>query len=174
MKPRTIFKWSGNKSLEEEKMKINGKIVLARRIRTNDAVVVLPILENERVILERQFRKGVKKWVYEIPAGRLENGEKPKDAARRELQEEIGYSPRKLELLFKSYINPGLETELDYFFLGTDLIKSKKPADVDEQIQVKILKLSQVEKMIERNEILDHTALVGLLYYLKRLSDQRK
>jgi len=145
---------------------VNGKRMLSTRVVTPDAVIIIPILKGNRIVLERQYRKAVRKWIYELPAGGIEKGEKPIDAVKRELQEEVGYFPRKVRFLFRSYINPGLETETDYFFLATDLVKSKKPMDDDENIHTKIVTVAQMIKMIKKNMILDGTSLIGVLYYL--------
>ncbi|MDE1869815.1 MAG: NUDIX hydrolase [Candidatus Micrarchaeota archaeon] len=165
MAKRTIYKW-GNKSLEEETFKINNKKVTATRVVSRNAIIIIPILKGDKIVLERQYRKGVKKWIYELPAGGIEKGEKPINAVKRELQEEVGYFPRKVKYLFKAYINPGLETELDYYFVVTDLVNSRKEMDDDEVIDKKIVSVPELIKMVNKNQILDGTSLAGILYYL--------
>lgn len=167
MAKRIIYKWR-NKSLEEEMIEVNGKRMLSTRVVTQDAVIIVPILKGNKIVLERQYRKGVRKWVYELPAGGIEKGEKPIDAVRRELQEEVGYFPRKVRFLFKCYINPGLETEMDYFFLAEDLVASKMRMDEDETIKTKVVSVNTAIKMIKENRILDCNSLAGLLFYLYR------
>ena len=88
--------------------------------------------------------------MVEIPAGKIEKGENPEDAASREMNEEIGYCG-KLKLLFEGYLAPGYDTEKMYFFLGSNLKKSKQKLqqDEDEAIKIKRMKLGlAVEKCI--------------------------
>lgn len=167
MAKKVIYSWSG-KSLEQEEMVVKGKKILATRLRLSDSVGIIALTNDDKIILERQFRKGVKKWIYEIPAGHIEKGENKIAAVRRELQEEVGYYPKKVKFLFKEYISPGIETELESIYLATDLVKSKKKMDDDEIIETKTVTKSELRKMIKQNKILDASSLAALLYYLSR------
>lgn len=137
------------------------------------AVAMVPLLEDDsgtpRVLLVRQFRAAVQRPLLEIPAGTLEPGEDPLQAAARELQEEIRYRPGHLERLGGEYTAPGYTTELIHLFLATDLQPSALTGDADEFIDVVTLPLPLALAMIDRGEIEDGKTLIGLLLTARRL-----
>lgn len=90
-----------------------------------DSVGIIALDNRGNIVLVEQFRIATKNSLIEIPAGKIEKGETPEDAARREMNEEIGYSG-KLTPLFQCYLAPGYDTEKMYFFLASNLKISKK------------------------------------------------
>lgn len=80
-------------------------------IEHSPSVVIIPMIDDENVFVIKQYRKAVDKVLYEFPAGLLESGEDPKEAALRELQEEIKYTADKIEFLFDMYSSPGFTNE---------------------------------------------------------------
>lgn len=137
------------------------------------AVAMVPLLPgapgDPQVVLVRQFRAAVQRPLLEIPAGTLEPGEDPLEAAARELQEEIRYRPGKLERLGGEYTAPGYTTELIHLFLATDLQPAALTGDADEFIEVVALPLSAALEQIARGEIQDGKTLIGLLLTARRL-----
>ena len=101
--------------------------------------------------------------MIEIPAGKIEKGETPEDAARREMNEEIGYSG-KLTPLFQCYLAPGYDTEKMYFFLASNLKISKKrlTQDEDEEIKVKRIKLSSALEKCISGKIIDCKTIAAI------------
>ena len=97
-------------------------------------MAIVPILGNGDVILVRQYRKPAEQDLLEIPAGGIEPGEQPDEAARRELQEETGFTPRRLEHLATFYTTPGFSTERMHLFVATGLDARRLPPDDDEDI----------------------------------------
>ncbi len=127
------------------------------------AAAAVPLLDEERVVLVRQWRQPAQKVLLEIPAGVLEEGESPEDCMRRELAEEIGYRPGHLQLLFSVYLAPGYSEELIHIFVAEDLQPVDADADYDENLQVQILTLSDAVDRCLRGEIQDGKTIAGLL-----------
>ena len=131
-----------------------------------DCVAVVALDGQDNVLLVRQFRYPVKKTLLEIPAGGIEPGEEPVDCVRRELQEEIGYLPGKIEPLGGFYSIPGYGTEYLYCYLATDLVPSRLVAEDTEDIEVVRIPLAQVPQLIACGEICDAKSIAGLLTFL--------
>lgn len=144
--------YSGKISIRSYKYRSEDKIIEKEIVEHADSVGIIPLDNKGNIILVEQFRVATKNSLVEIPAGKIEKGENPKDAALREMNEEIGYCG-KLTLLFESYLAPGYDTEKMYFFLASNLKKSKQKQklqqDEDEAIKIKRMRLSlAVEKCI--------------------------
>jgi 8-oxo-dGTP pyrophosphatase MutT (NUDIX family) len=115
------------------------------------------------VLMVRQFRLAAGKVLSEIPAGTLNPGEDPRECASRELQEETGYKPGKLEDLGGIYVAPGYTTEYIHLFLATELVDSKLAADDDEFVEVDHVPIEVLLGMIDRGELHDGKSNVALL-----------
>jgi len=142
--------YSGKISIRSYKYHSEDKIIEKEIVEHADSVGIIALDEKGNIILVKQFRVATKNSLVEIPAGKIEKGENPEDAASREMNEEIGYCG-KLKLLFEGYLAPGYDTEKMYFFLGSNLKKSKQKLqqDEDEAIKIKRMKLGlAVEKCI--------------------------
>ena len=142
----------------------------SREIVEHDAcIVVVPIDDDDNVLLVRQFRKAVERHLLELPAGGIDAGEEPADAVRRELQEEIGYLPENLELLGGFYSAPGFCSEYLHLYLATDLKPSRLIAEDTAGISVVRVPLAEVPRLITTGELQDSKSIAGLLrVYLKR------
>jgi ADP-ribose pyrophosphatase len=101
----------------------------------------------------RQFRTPVDRVLLEIPAGGVENGEYPEDCVRRELQEEIGYMPGKLQRLGGFYAAPGYCSEYLHVFLATQLTESRLTAEDTDEIEVVRVPVSRVMSLIEPGDL---------------------
>jgi ADP-ribose pyrophosphatase len=132
-------------------------------------VGVVAILDNH-IILVKQFRISIKKYILEIPAGRLEKGEKPKESARRELMEEVGCEAKTLQLISEYYSGVGFSTERMYIFLATDIKKKIATPEVDEDIEMIELPLAEVKRMLDNGEFNDSKTIIGLREALIRLN----
>ncbi len=137
------------------------------RMVTSNSVVILPLLDDGTVVLERQYRPAINKYIYEIPAGLIEKGESPAHAAVRELEEETGYLAGSMQLLFAGYPSPGTKTEFSTCYLATKLAKTKTNMDPDEVIDVKKVRLEELVRMIKRNQIVDVKTIAAVLFYVK-------
>lgn len=130
------------------------------------AVVIIPLLNKDEIIMLRQYRPGPSKWIIELPAGTLEDGESPIDTARRELLEETGYRAGAMRMLFRMYSSPGISSEILYVFLAEDLSYEGSSHQEDEMIEVIRVGLGEAIEMIRRGEIEDGKTIASLLYYL--------
>lgn len=137
------------------------------RVIAQDAVGILPLFRNGKILLERQYRYTMNKYLYEIPAGHIDDKEKPKTAAKRELEEETGYLARKLTRMFGFYAAPGSNTQFMHLYLAEELKKTEIDRGRDEIIELVIVSLSRAAQMIRKNEIRDAKTMASILYYLK-------
>lgn len=138
-------------------------------IRHSGASAVVPLLDqptdwNPRVVLIRQYRYAADGYVYEIPAGRLDEGESPLTCAHRELEEETGYRAAEMKPLITVYTTPGFTDERIHVFLATGLTSGQERRERDEFLTLIMLPLSQVMEMIEGGEICDAKTVVALLF----------
>jgi ADP-ribose pyrophosphatase len=127
------------------------------------AAAIVALAPRRKVLLVRQFRIAAGQILSEIPAGTLRPNEPPERCAIRELQEETGYRPGKLESLGGFYVAPGYTTEYIHLYLATDLIESRLDGDADEFIEVQQISLRKALTMVEQGEIEDGKSIIGLL-----------
>jgi ADP-ribose pyrophosphatase len=139
-------------------------------IRHNGSVVILAVDESVNpadpdVILERQYRHAAGQFLIELPAGRIEPGEAPLAAAKREMIEETGFRAKKWTLLTKYFASPGFLGEWMQIYLARDIREGVAQPEADEQIEIRRVPLSQAMKMIAENKIHDGKTLIGLSLY---------
>ena len=126
------------------------------------ASVIIPLLEDNHVVLVRQYRYAVGKELLEIPAGTCDVGESPEDCAKRELQEETGYTCDDLEKVLECYVAPGYSTEKIYFYLARGLQKAERDPDDDERISVEQISISEALSKVRTGEICDAKTICAL------------
>jgi len=139
--------------------------------------VVVPLLDNGDVILVRQYRYPLNKYILELPAGKLEPSEDPLAAAKRELQEETGYTADNYEKLTAMYTTPGFCNEVLHIYLATGLKESEHGQNLDEgeqSLTVEYLPLSTVVEMIERGEIADSKTIAGILLTERKVKSKSR
>ncbi len=141
------------------------KRTLMVKVKENDAVVIIPVKSDGKVVLERQYRHVIGRWIYELPAGHVDKGESYRSAALRELKEETGYSARSMKRLFVGYPAPGTYAQKQVFFLASGLENWHANLEDDELIDVHELGLKKVLEMIKENRIIDSKTIAGVLYY---------
>ena len=125
----------------------------------------LPILDDGRLLLIRQFRPAAQGYIYEIPAGRLEIGEDAAGCIERELVEEVGYRPRQLKSLGYVYSSVGFCNEKIYLFIATKLDQAQTAHEPDEFIEPHIVTLDEALEMISDGTITDAKTQIALLRY---------
>lgn len=125
----------------------------------------LPVLDDGRLMLIRQFRPAAQDYIYEIPAGRLETGENPAQCVSRELVEEIGYHPRQIDDLGYVYSSVGFCTEKIYLFVARELQKAEIAHEPDEFIEPYCVTLEKALEMVETGLISDAKTQIALLRY---------
>jgi ADP-ribose pyrophosphatase len=129
------------------------------------SVVVIPVLEDGRIVLIRQFRYAAGQYLWELVAGHKEPGEEPAEGARRELLEETGYTAGRIRKLLEIFPSPGLLSERMDIFWAEGLTKGKARPEEDEKISLKIVSLAEAERWIREAKICDSKTIAGLLFY---------
>lgn len=137
-----------------------------REIVEHGACVCMAPVDSGDVLLVRQYRKPVEASLLEVPAGRMESGESPQDAAIRELREEVGHTAGNLQHLQSFYMSPGYCTEEMHAYLATDLRPAALDPDFDENIQVVRVPLSQIPNLLHSGEIRDAKSIACLVLAL--------
>jgi ADP-ribose pyrophosphatase len=148
-------------------------------IRHNGSVVILALDEskskkNPWIVMERQYRHAANQYLWELPAGKLDAGEAPLDGAKRELEEETGYRAKKWKPLVEYYASPGFLGESMKVFIAEGLVAGEARPEDDEKIDFRLVKLSDVLKMIKKGAILDGKTLTSVLLYTSRQSGKHK
>jgi ADP-ribose pyrophosphatase len=149
-----------------EKVKIDEKIKTYEIVHHPGACVIIPIDDKGDIVLVKQFRRGAKKILLELPAGTLHIGEDIMDCAQRELQEEIGMKAEVLEPFGSFYSTPGFCDEFLHLIVARNLTISSLPKDEDEHIDTVTLPILEVKKMVFENQIQDAKTIIGILKYL--------
>ena len=155
--------YSGKISIRLDKYHLGDKIIDKEIVEHPDSVGIIALDNNENIILVEQFRIATRNSLIEIPAGKIEKGETPEEAALREMDEEIGYAG-KLTSLFQCYLAPGYVTEKMHFFLASNLKMSKKrlTQDEDEEIKIKRIKLSSALEKCISGKIIDCKTIAAI------------
>lgn len=153
----------------------NGLVGDVEMVRHAGASAVVPFLDSPaekdaRILLIRQYRHATAGYVYEIPAGRLDSGEKPEACAHRELREETGYTAEKLIHLTTFYTTPGFTDERIHLFMASELTAGESVLESDEILEVYPIPFSEALEMARSGEIVDGKTIIGLLVTDFRLS----
>lgn len=129
------------------------------------AVGVLPFLDKKTIVLVRQFRYPVDEVTLEMPAGKLDKGEKPLPCVKRELQEETGYTAGVIEPLIDYWPTPAFANEVLHLYVARKLKKGAVNPDADEFIQAVELPFAEAIDLIRKGKIRDSKTVIGLLTY---------
>lgn len=148
-------------------------------VRHNGSVVILALdtaksKKDPWVVIERQYRHAAGQTLWELPAGKLEPGEDALEGAKRELEEETGYRAKKWTKLVEYYASPGFLGESMTIFVAEGLVAGDAHPEEDEQIEFRLVKLSDLVKKIEKGEILDGKTLVGTMLYERLRRGKKK
>jgi len=143
----------------------NGKMTKREVVEHPGAVAILAKTNDNKLVLIKQFRKAVEEVLWEIPAGKLEKGEKPLISAQRELEEETGYKAETWYDLGKFYTTPGFSNEIIYLFGAENLIKGPTNLDIDEYVEVYPLSVEEIDELINKGQIYDAKTLIAILKY---------
>lgn len=133
------------------------------------AVAIVPFTKDGKMVVVRQFRKPLEKEIYEIPAGKLEQGEDPETCALRELEEETGYTPRKINFITSFYTSPGFANELLYLYEAEDLEEGKAHPDADEFVEMSEISLNEGLELMKNEQIHDAKTAFALIYWQNKL-----
>jgi ADP-ribose pyrophosphatase len=159
-----IHQWKKLSLNQQSVLLPNGLTVDHISISHPGACVILPIMEQDQVLLLRQFRPALNDWIFELPAGTMEAGEQPEQCAARELEEETGYSAQRLVSLGHIYPAVGFCDEVQHLFVAQSLRKTMRlDCDEDEVIELHPFSLTTLEQMIVAGKITDAKTIACLL-----------
>ena len=147
----------------------NGSKSELEMVRHPGAAAVIPFLsdpmgDDPQILLLKQYRYAADGYLYEIPAGRLDDGEDPIECARRELKEETGCTADRVEPLFMMYTTPGFTDERIHLFMASGLTQGQSGREKDEFIEVETVPLSRALSMVQAGDIPDGKTALALLY----------
>ncbi|HYE75561.1 MAG TPA: NUDIX hydrolase [Blastocatellia bacterium] len=128
----------------------------------------LPIFQDGRVALVKQYRHPAKQELLEIPAGKIEQGESPELTAAREIEQEIGVRVGHLEKVAEFYSTPGFCEEKLYIYLATELMPGKQELDFDEEIEIVYMSLEEALGLVEQGAIEDAKTIIALFWASQR------
>ncbi|MFO7983553.1 MAG: NUDIX hydrolase [Desulfuromonadales bacterium] len=141
-------------------------------VRHPGGAAVLPVLDDGRLVLIRQYRAPVGRIVLEIPAGKLDGGEPPSQCAERELIEETGYRAGRLEKLGEMLTAVGFCDELLHLYLASELSAVDRALEPDEFIETVIIPAGEAFNLVDRGEITDGKTQLVLLMYRQQLQNK--
>jgi ADP-ribose pyrophosphatase len=141
----------------------NGKKATREFIDHPGAVAIVPFLDKNHVVMVRQYRHPVGEVTLELPAGKLDKGESLMKCLKRELQEETGYTARKITPLISYWPTPAFANEVLHLYLAENLKPGKMNTDEDEFLQCVVVPFEKALKMVKRGEIRDSKTVIGLL-----------
>jgi ADP-ribose pyrophosphatase len=156
----------------------SGKHAVRDVIRHNGSAVILAIDNSKSkkdpwIVMERQYRHAASRFLWELPAGKLEQGEDPLEGAQRELEEETGYRAKKWRPLVEYFASPGFLGESMNVFLAEGLIAGEARPEEDEEIEIRLVKLSEVLTAIKTGGIMDGKTLSAVLFYAHSFARKR-
>ena len=149
-----------------------GRVSRRDVIRHNGSVVILAVDDSRSksdplIVMERQYRHAAKQYLWELPAGKMDEGEKPLAGAKRELIEETGYRARRWTKLVRYFASPGFLGEWMQVFLAHGLSAGVAEPEEDELIEIKLVPLSEVLAMIDKGQIADGKTLISVMLYAR-------
>jgi len=145
-------------------------------VRHSGSIVVLAVnnqLSEPEILLERQYRHAARSMMWELPAGRIDDGEGELAAAKRELLEETGYTARRWKKLLHFYVSPGFLDETMAIYRAQDLKAGIAQPEADEKIQTRFVPLSQAVRMVGSGQIRDAKTIAGVLWFARTAKNSR-
>ncbi|MBO4537916.1 MAG: NUDIX hydrolase [Erysipelotrichaceae bacterium] len=137
-------------------------------LHLNGAVGILAFKDEDHIMLVQQYRHAIEQTILELPAGMLEAGEDPEEAAARELEEETGYRAANITFLMSFFTSPGVVRETIHLYLATDLTFVGQHLDSDEYLSVRTFSLAEIEQMIAENLLTDGKSVLAYLLWKQR------
>lgn len=158
-----VFEGKVIKARSEKVLLSDGKTAMRDVIEHPGGVGIAAITDNNELLMVRQFRSGPKKVLLEIPAGKLEYGEDPKECAIRELEEETGFVATEIFKVAQAYASPGFLNELLHIYVAKGLKPTKTNPDEDEFLEIEKIPISELKNMVDRFEICDAKSVIAIL-----------
>ncbi|MCM2374055.1 NUDIX hydrolase [Aporhodopirellula aestuarii] len=144
----------------------DGQVHRRAYVRHPGAVVLLPLLDEDTIVMIENERTGVGETLLELPAGTRDPGEPPLETAARELTEETGYTAQQFDVICEFYSAPGLGNEMMHMIVARDLTAGEQRLEPTERIATRIVTREEVVRLVREHEIRDSKTLVGLQSFL--------
>lgn len=153
----------------------NGTVAQYERLSSSSrgAVLIVPMLDEDTVLLIREYAAGVHRYELALPKGRIEHDESHLEAANRELQEEVGYAANKLRLLSSLTLAPGYFGHITHIILAEDLFEQRLAGDEPEEIEVVPWQLSRLKELLEHEECTEARSIAALFMVRELLAETR-
>lgn len=152
-----------------------GGLLTTREVITHPgSVVVLPVLDDGRIVMIRQYRHATRQSLWELVAGRMDPGETPKKAAARELMEETGYRAKRFKVFLDVFPTPGFLEERMFILLAEGLTIGEAHPEEDEKIISRAFSVKELKRWLLRGNLRDAKSIAGILYYLTFLRQGRE
>lgn len=151
--------------VDRAKYLANNQEITREIVRAGEAVVVLPVRENGKVIMIQEERPAIGKKILGLPAGIIEKNEDPKKAALRELEEETGFRANSIKFMRSLYTTCGYSDEKIHYYLASNFTKTEQNLDKDEFIDVVEVPLVKLKEMLDNNELITGSVNIALMHY---------
>jgi len=152
-----------------------GGLLTTREVITHPgSVVVLPVLDDGRIVMIRQYRHATRQYLWELVAGRMDPGETPKKAAARELMEETGYRAKRFKVFLDVFPTPGFLEERMFILLAEGLTTGEAHPEEDEKIISRTFSVKELKRWLLQGNLRDAKSIAGILYYLTFLLQGRE
>jgi ADP-ribose pyrophosphatase len=138
------------------------------------SVVVLPVLPDGKIILIRQYRHATRQFLWELVAGRIDDGEAPRQAARRELIEETGYRAKSFKVFLDVFPTPGFLEERMYILLAEGVTPGDAQPEEDEKIVSRAYSVAELKEMIRKGHMRDAKSVAGILFYINFILGKKR
>jgi ADP-ribose pyrophosphatase len=138
-------------------------------VHHHGSAVIVPVFDDGTVVLVRQYRHPAVRYLLEVPAGTLSDGERPEAGAARELEEELGLIAGRLDKLSEFFVSPGFLEEKMWVYLATGLTEGKQFLDEDEVLEIVRIPFVEALEMITSGEIQDAKTIIGLMLAAPRV-----
>ncbi|MGD9000306.1 MAG: ADP compounds hydrolase NudE [Granulosicoccaceae bacterium] len=163
-------------SIEQRQLRFsNGRTVNYERVTgsQNGSVLIIPVLNDDTLLLIREYAAGVHRYELGLPKGRLEDDEAAIEAANREIMEEVGYAANSLELLRTMTLAPGYLGSSTHIVLARDLYPAKRDGDEPEEIEVVPWPLARLDELLSSTELTEARTIAALYLLRDRLHDEQ-
>lgn len=164
-----VFSVSHQTIVEPGGLKVTRDVVLHP-----GSVVVLPVFPDGRILMIRQYRHAAKQYLWELVAGRKDEGENFVQGAHRELREETGYTARRMTKMLDLFPSPGFISENMVIFLAEGLTKGEADPEADEKITPRIFTLEEAQRWIRSGKIRDAKSVAGILFYSTAVAKKKR
>jgi ADP-ribose pyrophosphatase len=138
------------------------------------SVVVLPVLPDGKIILIRQYRHATRQFLWELVAGRIDDGEAPRQAAKRELIEETGYRAKSFKVFLDVFPTPGFLEERMYILLAEGVTPGDAQPEEDEKIVSRAYSVAELKEMIRKGHLRDAKSVAGILFYINFILGKKR